>query len=54
MWSAVYSVQYVVWSVHVQIQGQLQVQVQNVMYIVQCAGRSVLPAKDEDLAVETG
>ena len=37
MWCAVYSVQYVVRSVHVQIQGHLQVQVQCVMYTVQCA-----------------
>ena len=49
-----YSVQCVVGSVHVQIQGHLQVQVQCVMYAVQFAGCSVLPAKDEDLAVETG
>ena len=29
-------------------------QVQCVIYTVQCSGCSVLPAKDEDLAVETG
>ena len=32
----------------------LQVHVQCVMYTVQCAGGSVMPAKDEELAVETG
>ena len=46
------SVQCLVWSV--EIQGYLQVQVMCVMYTAQCAGFSVLPAKDEDLAVETG
>ena len=45
---------YVVWSVPVQIQGNLLVQVKRVMYIVQCAGCSVLPAKDENFAVDTG
>ena len=54
MWCAVYSVQCVVRSVHFQIPGFLQVQVQCVMYTVQYAGFSVLPAKDEDFAVETG
>ena len=53
MWCVVYSVQYVLSSVHVQIQGHLQVQVQCVMYAVQCAGCSVLPTKDEGLAVKT-
>ena len=32
----------------------LQVQVQCVMYIVHCAGCNMLPAKDGNLAVETG
>ena len=36
------------------VQVHLQVQVQCVVYTVQCVGCSVLPAKDEDLAVETG
>ena len=54
MWCAVYSVQYVVCSVCVQIQGHFQVQVNSVMYTVQCTGFSVLPASDEYLAVETG
>ena len=36
------------------MKGPLQLQVQCVMYNVQCAGCSVLFAKDEDLAVETG
>ena len=49
-----YSVQCVVGSVHVQILGHLQVKVQCVMYTVECAGCSVLPATDKDLAVETG
>ena len=54
MWCAVYSVQYVVWSVHIQIQGHLQVLGAVCRCWVQCAGCSVLPAKYEDLAVETG
>ena len=41
-------------SVQVQMQVNLQVQVQSVVYTVQCVGCRVLPAKDEDLAVETG
>ena len=53
-WSAVYSVQCVVWSVDVQIQGHLQVQVQCILYTVQCTGCSVMPTKDEDLAGEQG
>ena len=43
-----YSVQYVVLGIHVQIKGHLQMQVQCVMYTVQGA------VKDEDLACETG
>ena len=39
--------------VHVQVQGHLQVQVQCIMYTLQWAGCSVLPAKDEELAVKT-
>ena len=38
----------------VYLQVHFQVQVQCVVYTVQCVGCSVLPAKDEDLAVETG
>ena len=53
MYCAVNHVQCVVGIVHVQIQENLQVQVQCVKYAVQCAGCSVLPAKDEGLAVET-
>ena len=41
-------------SLQVQMQVHLQVQVQCVVYTVQCVGCSVLPVKDEDLAVETG
>ena len=51
-------------SLQVQMQVHFQVQVQCVVYTVQCVGPthctvytvgcSVLPAKDEDLAVETG
>ena len=48
-----YSAQYVVGSLHVQIQGPFQVQVQCILFTVQCAGCSVMPAKDEDWAVET-
>ena len=40
--------------VQVQMQVQFHMQVQCVVYTVQCAGCSGLPAKDEDLAVETG
>ena len=49
MWCAVYSVQYLVCSVHVQIQGHLNLQVLCVIYTIQFAGCSVLPAKDDDL-----
>ena len=48
------SVQCVVLSVQVQMQVHFQVQVQCVVYTVQCVGSSVLPTKDEDLGVETG
>ena len=41
-------------SVQVQMQVHFQVKVQCVVYNVQCVGCSVLPAKDEDLVVETG
>ena len=41
-------------SVQVQMQVHLQVQVQCVLYTAQCVGCSVLPAKDEDLAVKRG
>ena len=41
-------------SVEVQMQVHLQGQVQSVVYFVQCVKCSVLPTKDEDLAVETG
>ena len=41
-------------SVQVQMPVHFQVQVQCVVYTVQCVGCSVLPAKDEELAVETG
>ena len=54
VWSVMQSVQCVVWSVQMQFPVHLQVQVQCVMYTVQCAGCSMLPAKDENLAVETG
>ena len=54
MWCAVYGVQYEVLSVHVQIQGHLQLQVQCIMCKVQCAGCSMLPANYDDLAVEIG
>ena len=40
--------------VQVQVQMNLQVQVHCIMYTVQCVGCSVLPAKNEDVAVETG
>ena len=45
IWCAMNSVQCVVWSVHAEIQGHLQVPVQCVMNTVQCAGCSVLPVK---------
>ena len=48
------SVQCVVWSVHMQFPVHLQVQVECIMYTVQFAGCSVLPAKDGNLAVEKG
>ena len=54
VWHVVQSVQCVVWSIQMQFLVHLQVQVQCVMYTVQCAGCSVLPAKDEDLEVGTG
>ena len=41
-------------SLQVQMQVHLKVQVQCVVYTVQCLGCSLLAAKDEDLAVETG
>ena len=41
-------------SVQVQMYVHWQVQVQCVVYTVQCVGGSVLPAKDENLTVETG
>ena len=41
-------------SVLVQMQMNFQVQVRCVVYTVQCVESSVLPAKDEDLAVERG
>ena len=41
-------------SVQTQMQVLFQVQVQCVVYTVQCIGCSGLPAKDEDLAVQTG
>ena len=54
MLCTVYSIQCELCNVHVQIQGYLQMQVQCVVYTLQCVGCSVLPAKDKDLAVETG
>ena len=39
---------------HVDMKVHLQVQVQFVGYNMQCVGCSVLPPKDEDLAVEKG
>ena len=54
VWRAVYSVQCVVWSVQVQMQLYLQVQVQCVVYTVHFAVCSVLPVKDEDLSVKIG
>ena len=41
-------------SVQVQMHVHLHLQVQCVVYTAQCVGCSVLPAKDDDLAVETG
>ena len=40
-------------SVQVPMHVHFQVRVQCVVYTVQCVGCRVLPAKDEDLAVET-
>ena len=48
------SVQCVVWSVKMQSMMYFQVQLQCVMYTLQCLGCRVLPAKDKNLAVESG
>ena len=50
VWCVLQSVKCVVSSVHVQFTGHFQVRVQCVMYTVQCAGCSVLPAKDGNLS----
>ena len=39
--------------VQVQMKVHLHLQVQCIVYTVRCVGCSVLPAKDEDLEVET-
>ena len=49
-----YSVQRVVRIVQAQFQVHVQVQELCVVYTMQCAECSVLPATGEDLAVETG
>ena len=51
---AVFDTQYEVHMFRFRGMCTVQVQVQCVMYTVQCEGYSVLPTKDKDLAVETG
>ena len=49
MQCTVFNVKYEVY-----IQGHLEVQMKSVMYTVQYTWCSSMPAKDEDIAVETG